>query len=41
VDLVDAALDNHTLKDLGIDRSEILPVAYGDDRDRLRRSVHD
>jgi uncharacterized protein YjiS (DUF1127 family) len=36
-----AALDNHTLKDIGINRSEILSVVYGGDSERLRRSVHE
>ncbi len=34
-----AALDNNTLKDIGIERTEILSVVYGS-RDRLRRSMH-
>lgn len=29
-------LSNHHLKDLGIDRSEIMSVVYGDAPDRLR-----
>ena len=29
-------LSNHHLKDLGIDRSEIMSVVYGETQDRLR-----